>query len=212
MLCDAAWTPRGNIVYAASGRVVVMSESGNVITTHWRIKTPQLLSISNDDAIYLTDWNTGVYQSTDDGFSWSIVFNSADGWRCIQAIKMISDHSDDFWMLEDNGNNEYHLRVYSVDRRHSDSNVMWMDKKITATYGIDIDLSRIRMSNYGNMNIFLNDQCNKAVHMLSMNNQYHCQLIPPHRMKGTPWRVAVDKERELLYVGQDKRVVVFKLI
>ena len=213
LLCDATWTPRGKIVYAAcEGRVVVMSESGKVITKHSHIKTPQLLSIAYDDAIYLADRYTGVYQSTDDGFSWNLVFNSAGGWHCLQVIKMTSNHNEDFWTLEDNGDNKNHLRVYSVDRRRSDSNVMWIDKTIIATDGIYIDLSYIRMSNDGNMNIFLSDQYNKAVYMLSMNGQYHCQLLPPHRLKDTPLRVAVDKERQLLYVGQYKTVEVFKLI
>ena len=213
MLCDATWTPRGNIVYAlCKGRVVVMSESGKIITAHSHIRTPQFLSISYDDAIYLADWTTGVYQSTDDGFSWSLVFNSTDGWHCLQVIKVTTDHSDDFWTLEENGINTQRLRVYSVDKRRSDSNVMWMDKKITATDGIHIKLSNIRMSNDGNMNIFLSDNYNKAVHMLSKNGQYHCQLLSPHRLKGTPSNVAVDKVHQLLYVGQEKRVVVFKLI
>ena len=48
--------------------------------------------------------------------------------------------------------------------------------------------------------------------MWSVNGQYHCQLLSSHHIKNLPCRLAVDKERQLLYVGQDESVVgVFKL-
>ena len=99
---DATWTPRGNIVYTTcpSNKVVVMSESGKVITTHTQMTLPQYLSVSSDNIIYLADSETGVYQSTDDGISWSLVFKSTDEWHCWQVIKVTTNHCDDFWTLE----------------------------------------------------------------------------------------------------------------
>ena len=213
-LWDATWTPRGNIVYTTcySNKVVVMSESGKVITTHTQMKDPRYLSVSNDDIIYLADYKTGVYQSTDDGVSWSLVFKSTDGWHCWQVIKVTTDHSDDFWTLEESDNNNWHLRVYSVDRRRSDGNVTWRDINVTTTDDKHIDLSGSSLSYDGNMNIFISDYYNKAVHVLSVNGQYHCQLLSSHHIKNKPCRLAVDKERQLLYVGQKGNVVgVFKL-
>ena len=214
-LCDATWTPRGNIVHTTfeSNRVVVMSESGKVITTHTQMTEPRYLSVSNDDIIYLADSQTGVYQSTDDGVSWSLVFKSTDRWHCCQVIKVTTDHSDDFWTLEQSDNRNYHLRVYSVDRRRSDGKVTWRDINVTTTDGKHIDLSEYSGLSYdGNMNIFLSDRANKVVHVLSVNGQYQCQLLSPHHFKNKPYRLAVDKERQLLYVGQVESVVgVFKL-
>ena len=213
-LCDAMWTPRGNIVYTTcdSNKVVVMSESGKVITTHTQMTKPRDLSVSSDDIIYLADSKTGVYQSTDDGVSWSLVFKSTDRWHCRQVIKVTTDHSDDFWTLGYIDNKNWHLRVYSVDRRHSDGNVTWRDINVPTTDGKHIDLSGSRLSYDGNMNIFLIDYSNRAVHVLSLNGQYHCQLLSSHHFKNNPCRLAVDKERQLLYVGQGKSVVgVFKL-
>ena len=214
MLYDATWAPRGNIVFTTlySNKVVVMSESGKVITTHTQMTDPRYLSVSSDDIIYLADYRTGVYQSTDDGVSWSLVFKSTDGWHCRQVIKVTTDHSDDFWTLEQSDNKNWHLRVYSVDRRRSDDNVTWKDINDPTTDSKHIDLSNSRLSYDGNMNIFLIDYDNKAVHVLSLNGQYHCQLLSSHHFKNEPCRLAVDKERQLLYVGQDKSVVgVFKL-
>ena len=213
-LLDAMWTPRGNIVYTTcnSNKVVVMSESGKVITTHTQMADPRCLSVSSDNIIYLADYETGVYQSTDDGVSWSLVFKPTDGWHCWRVIKVTTDHSDDFWTLEHSDNNNWHLRVYSVNRKRSDGNVTWRDINVSTTDGKHIDLSGSRLSYDGNMNIFLNDWDNKAVHMLSVNGQYHCQLLSSHHIKNTPYILAVDKECQLLYVGQDKSVVgVFKL-
>ena len=212
-LWDATWTPRGNIVYTTFNyKVVVMSESGKVITTYTQMTVPRCLSVSSDNIIYLADYMTGVYQSTDDGVSWSLVFKPTDGWHCKQVIKVTTDHSDDFWTLENSDNDNYHLRVYSENRRRSDGNVTWRDINVTTTDGKNINLSNSRLSYDGNMNIFLNDLHNKAVHVLSVNGQYHCQLLSSHHIKNKPYRLAVDKERQLLYVGQDTGVVgVFKL-
>ena len=207
-LRDAKWTPRGNIVYTTyySNKVVVMSESGKVITTHTQMTSPGLLSVSSDDIIYLAGYKTGVYQSTDDGVSWSLVFKSADEWHCWQVIKVTTDHSDDFWTLEYSGNYP-HLGVYSVDRRRSDGKVTWRNINVPTTDGEHISLSYD-----GNMNIFLSDLDNKAVHVLSVNGQYHCQLLSSRHIESTPFRLAVDKERQLLYVGQSGGVVgVFRL-
>ena len=72
-LCDATWTPHGNIIYTIFDNdiVVVMSVSGEVITTYTQITNPRYLSVSNDDIVYLTASETNVYQSADDGVSWS---------------------------------------------------------------------------------------------------------------------------------------------
>ena len=213
-LKDATWTPRGNIVYTTqvSNKVVVMSESGKVITTHTQMVDPRCLSVSSDNIIYLADYETGVYQSTDDGVSWSLVFKSTDGCYCEQVFKVTTGHSDDFWTLEYSNNINCHLRVYSVDRRRSDGNVTWRDINVPTTDGKHINLSSSSLSHDGNMNIFLNDYNNKAVHVLSVNGQYHCQLLSSHHMENKPLKLAVDKERQLLYVGQEWGVVgVFKL-
>ena len=213
-LFDAAWTPRGNIVYTIynGNKVVVMSESGKVITTYTRMKGPKSLSISYDGIIYFADYKTGVYQSTDDGVSWSLVFNAILGWHCMQVIKVFTGHSDDFWTVMMNLDNSALLRVYTKDKRLSDVNVTWRDLNVPSTNGKQIFLPFSSLSYDGNMNIFLSDNRNKAIHVLSVTGQYHCQLLSSHHIMNEPIRLTVDKERQLLYVGQSEGVVaVFKL-
>ena len=212
-LCDATWTPRGNIVYTTcnSKKVVVMSESGKVITSHIQMTDPRYLSVSNDDTIYLADRKAGVYQSADEGISWSLVFKSTDRWYSWQVIKVITDHSDDFWTLE-RSDGDYHLRVYSVDKRRSGDNVTWRDIDVTTNTGKQIVSLDSRLSYDGNVNIFLSDYYNKVIHVFSVNGQYLCQLGSSHLVNNIPYGLAVDKERLLLHVGQVMSVVkVFKL-
>ena len=212
---DATWTPHGNIVYTTfRDKLVVMSESGEVSTPQTQITHPQKFHASSDDIIYLTsflDMSLGVYQSTDDGVSWSLVFNiTYDWWFDRELIKVATDHVDEFWTLDWPGN--YFLRVYCKDKRRSDGNVTW---RIITSPTINVehdDLWKATLSYDGNMNIFLSDRENKAVHVLSTNRQYHCQLLSSHQIKNFPLKLVVDKERQLLYIGESEGVVeVFKL-
>ena len=213
-LFDATWTPHGNIVYTTfnSNKVVVMSESGNVITTHMKLATPRYLSISNDDIIYLAVQETGVYQSTDDGINWTLVFKSVDEWHCEHVIKVTNDNSDDFWTLGMKDSN-CHLCVYSLDRGRPNSNVTWKDINFTTTDNKQIDLYNSSLSYDGNNNIFLSDWDNNSGHVLLVNGQYHCEILSSHQITNKPYRFAVDKKRQFLYVGQLGGVVEkFKMI
>jgi hypothetical protein len=58
---------------------VTMSQSGDVIQ-QTNVSRPSYLSVSTDGVIYLISDDTSVYQSTDDGLTWSHMFNVTDGW------------------------------------------------------------------------------------------------------------------------------------
>ena len=208
-LCDATWTPRGNIIYTitASNRVMVTLDSGIEILEFFANEVLQFLSVSNDDIIYLTGGNAGVYQSTDDGFSWSLVLKGVDYQHFSQVNKVTTDHSDDFWTLKYNS-----LYMYSKDRRHSGDMVTSRYVNVFKTNDKNMNFSLSSLSYDGNTNFFLSDLRDKAIHVLSVTGQYRCQLMSSHRITSTPLKLAVDRERQLLYVGQKNGVVaVFKL-
>jgi hypothetical protein len=53
--------------------------------------SPARLSVSTDGVIYLiSDKYTSVYQSTDDGVTWSHVFNVTDGWRVLASDQSVN--------------------------------------------------------------------------------------------------------------------------
>ena len=209
-LYDATWTPKGYIVYTTFNTkkvVVISTESGSAIATHTHITDPRLLSMSDDKKIYLADYDTGVYESTDDGVNWNFVFESRDDWHCWQVIKVRNgDSSDDFWTLEKK-RDDRHLRVY---KRYSDGKLTWKNIIFTPAAG-NIDLSKSSLSyDRKTKAIFLSERHNKAVHKLSVEGQYQRQFLSSHDIKNKPWRLAVDGES--LYVGQfDGVVEVFPL-
>ena len=209
-LLDATWTPHGNIVYTTltDMAVMVISESGNVITTHKQMERPWYFSVSSDDVIYLVDAKAGVYRTTDNGLSWSLLFKSPDKWGCQEVIKVTTDKSDDFWTVKESYAN-YLFRVY---QRRPDGSATWRDINYPTTVGKPIDFSGSRLSYDGDMNIFVSEKYEKAVYVWSVNGQYYRQLLSSHHIKSLPFRLAVIKERQLMFLGQELGVVlVFKM-
>ena len=210
-LTGATWTARGNIAYTAySNEVVVMSESSTVITIYTQLKNPRYISVFSD-ILYIVDMNTVVYQSKDEGVSWNLVFQINDDWIYWQRIKVTTNFSDDFWTLRYNNNeNYYYQRLYSVPKNIPHNFMTWTDISFTITNSELISFPRkdYRSSCYdNNMNIFLSYYDKKAVHMFSINGQYYCQLLSSYNITYKPRTLAVDNERQLLYVGQDMNVV-----
>ena len=213
-VCDATWTPHGSIVYTTkNNKLVVISASGEVSTPQTQIKCPQKLHVSSDGIIYLTDtdWTIGlnVYQSTDDGVSWSLVFKIAGRMQFYKELfKVATDHVDEFWILKRRIDSpvfreQINSFVYCMNKRRSDGTFTRRNIKVDEYVNLFYD---------GNMNIFLSDWSNEVVYVLSANGQYHCQLLSSRQIKNFPCKLVVDKERQLLYIGESKGVVeVFEL-
>ena len=215
-LYDATWTPRAKIVYTTvySKKVVVISETGQVIVSHSQMADPRHFSVSNDGVIYIADYKTGVYQSRDDGVSWSLVFNASDdAWHFLQVIKVHTNHADDFWTLEIN-NDEYHyrLRVYSINNKYSIVDVVWSGVNAITRDGTYIYLAESSKLTYdGKMNIFLTENRIQNAHIFSVTSRQQCQLLFD-QARNNLCRLAVDKEHKLLYVGLNEGLIeVYKL-
>ena len=210
---SAEWTHRGNIILTVTARsssVLVMAEDGKIITTHPEITSPQSITVSNDGIIYIADYKVGVYQSTDDGVNWSLVFQSTEGWNYTMAIKVDVYNRDDYW-TEVCKDKMCHLRIQSVDHKSSDKKMVWrdihetiMDKKKIKS--VDEGLEYFYFSHEiiydGGVNIFLMDVLKKAIHVFLANGQYLCQLIPKRHFENEPISLALDTKRKVLYVGQ----------
>ena len=214
---DAIWASNGNIIFAPifGGKIVTLSKFGYVIATTI-LQVPYCFSVSNDDIIYVTEYETGVYQSTDGGLLWSLVFKPTVGWHCLMTIKVIANSSDDFWTLETaDDHNIKRLRVYSFNKERLDGYFIckYIDTVNISTNGEYVDIKVTSLSYDGYGNVFLGDWENKAVHVFLVSGQYHCQLPLSERLKYNPYKIFIDNKRQLLYVPQSKGVVsVFKLI
>ena len=205
-ITDVKWTPRGNIVFTVffKGLLSVITESGEVIVKIL-MNLPQCIYVSKDDVIYLADLVTGLLQSIDDGVTWSVVYKPIDGWRFKQVIKVTTEKSDDFWIVKHEMRASTHkLGVYSAQRKCSS-----VIPNITRTRDIDLDVTgvkRVKLQENsllfdGGMNIFVNDFINKKVYLFSKTGQYRCQLMSLDNFKKPPETLAIDSQRQLLYIG-----------
>jgi hypothetical protein len=206
-LTDAAWTPRGNIVYTAYnvGYVVLLTQQGTCISKS-ATPCPYQLSISTDGVIYLSN-NGSVYQSTDDGVTWSHVFNVAHGWECWQAVKVSSDDNTQvFWtvdLLKEAGDYKWLMRSYTLDKWRDGSNATSHDIFLPS-HATTIN----KLAYDGHTNVFVTDFESRAVHMWSVSGQYVRQLASYEQLLGGPLCVAVDSRRgHVMYVGQDDGIV-----
>ncbi len=232
VLWDAAWTPQqGHIVYTTrcvysawciQSKVVVMSRSGDVIAST-NMTNPGYLSVSMlDDVIYVTAYESGVYQSTDDGLTWShVVFNSTDGWSFEQAIKVSTDHdqhTDDLWTLEfkqrvepwEHNNRAQRLRVYTVDRRRAaddgggNDNLTWRDAVLPSPEYEELrNIFGIKLAFDGHGTMIVADQLNGEVYAWSVvSGKYDRQLMSPLQTNyNKAIRMAVNSDNHVMYVG-----------
>jgi hypothetical protein len=119
---QVVWTQSGNIIYSErdSQKVVTMSRSGYVIR-QTDVFRPWYLSVSTDGVIYLIHKQEDVYQSTDEGLTWSHVFIVSGGWRCWHVIKVSTNSNTEvLWTSMWLDSSTTCLRVYTVDNRRAD--------------------------------------------------------------------------------------------
>lgn len=90
-----------------------MTRSGDVIATTNSSADVYRLRASVDDVIYAACWINGVYQSEDDGVTWSHLFTYCDTDMWL-AIKMFSDTNADVFYVLGRHNGEWHLHQYTI--------------------------------------------------------------------------------------------------
>ncbi len=161
-----------------------MSLYGSVIS-QTPMPYPKYFSVFADNTIYLADFHTGVHQSTDDGLTWSCVFESPDDWHIIQIIKVSTEtHTDVFWALEQK-NFDFHMRVYTVSKERTSGSLTcqsWCELNLpTDTF---VSLSNCRLAYDGKTSVYMTDSVNRAVHVWSVKHrQYDCQLLSAQQLR-----------------------------
>ena len=213
LLGDAIWTFRGNIIVSAgyTNRVARLSESGKVLNILSNIKDPVGLSISSDGKIYLAARANGIYQSTNDGISWTLSFQLTDGFQFWYVAIVATEYGDDFWSLGiddkrlDGASNNLGLRIFSV--KATGGNVTWRDLTFKEAIGrpIDFGISRLLYDDIGN--IFASEFAPRNIHVLSANGLYRTNLLSFYGFAKPPTSMALDCVQQKLYVGQEEGVV-----
>jgi hypothetical protein len=212
---EVVWTQNGNIIYSEKDnhKVVTMSQSGDVIRQTDAFR-PWYLSVSTDGVIYLIHNQTDVYQSTDEGLTWSHVFNVSGGWNCDQVIKVSTNSNTDvLWTSTMLNSRTKCLRIYTVDNRRADGDRVISQRDVALPTHVSMDTSS-KLVYDGHTSIFATDNLNVAVHVWSVSGQYDRQLVSLlNLVVSIFWCIAVDVQRHIMYVGHEQgRVDVFELM
>jgi hypothetical protein len=241
-LLDLAWTRNGSVVFTAAffatfanvplfSEVVTMSLNGSVIarTVNELDKaipfplTFQGLSLSTDGAIYMTVANESrqsdirtqhyVYESLDDGETWSVVFEiPADYHNWMSATKVSTDPQHIvFWTRAADYNSEnykpenYSVRVYTVSKPRNanfdNTNVTWHD--INATSVIQNEKALIKLVYDGQSNVFTSNS--RDVYAWSASDESELLLLDSsvdNTLNNPMGSVSVDRQRNVLYAGR----------
>ena len=235
----ATWTPSGNIIYLTEGdgKIEVISELGKIFT-FTQMKEPKFISIYNNAIMYLAD-TKGVYQSSDDGVSWNLVFSPRDP-NLMWVIRVTSEQSDNFWTLKNtidstdltgidesdpffllqdykrlSSSNIDILRLYNASAVSAtnlkSNNATGSIIRLTNPLCKDLQaLSAKTLSYDGGKHIFLIEDY--TVHVFLLSGQYYCRLLSLYDKNKRPNMLRVDQYSRLLYVVYENEVHVFKLI
>jgi hypothetical protein len=193
-------------------KVFTLKSSGEVIAQTKMTDPAYFGTISNDDSqsLSLADYSTGVYQSTDGGLTWQLVFRAPRPWATRQAIRVTATRNTTtgdiittatWWTIDVLGSNSSRLSLYdagTLERRD-----VSLPSHITSIFQ-----SRLAYDDKS-QRIFMTDVVNNDVHQLSVDGSYIGRLLSG---LNAPCSIVVNTERALLYVGQsDATVGVYKL-
>ena len=212
LLCDAKWTSRCNIVYTTvmDKKVVVMSVSGALVSSYSQQAFAQFmyLSIASDGIIYIVGKSVGLYQSEDEGKSWSNVIKFPADMFCELVIKVFTRFSIDFWILTGDNYFNYKLRMISMVKGCSSCNGTWRDINVASADGNNIKFDMLTSLSFdGIANVFLSDWHNKTVHVLTIDGEYLCQLLSSDQIKNNPCAMIANSTSRLLFTGQGNSTV-----
>ena len=198
-LTHVTWTPRGKIVYT-SAEVVTITELGKVMYSTF-MPYPLYLSVSNDKIIYLADRNKGIFQSTDDGKTWKLIFKPNDEWNSYQTFKATVGHTDHLWTWQMLRGVKVRLCIYSLNEQGSiDNNAKCQNVKVPGSSYMSFHPGNLLVVN--KTNILYSDDNQNNLHLFSSSGHYQRQSLTPEQMKNKPWPLTIDKKT--FYFMQDK--------
>ena len=210
-LTHATWTPSGYIVFTSyiNTKVVTVTEFCTVVYSTY-MPFPQYLSVSSDNVIYLADRNKGIYQSTDDGMTWSLVFKSNDKWTILQVHKVTMSKTDYFWTWQLGQSHTPRLCVYSSTYPIIANNATCQSIKILKNNYMTFYPSNLLFDE--NTNILYSDSIQNYLHLFLVSGLYQRQLLVLSKTKNEAWTFTMDKKRLLMYAGESDGVIeVFSL-
>ena len=208
----------GNIMYASYDKVVVITESGEVISETF-MSSPRFLTqvlgrySFNEGLFYLANF-AGYYESSDEGRSWKFLFGPSDGWHAKQIVnKYISISGEIYCTIEMRPASppEYRLRIYGISyMKPTDDRLWWTDVHINSSMvgSKPINLADCKLFFDNCFGIFLNDSGNNIVYILSFDEVKFFKRSAVAQVLwfkniSSPYVTTMDRNHtQLLFVGQ----------
>lgn len=208
---DAVWTRQSNIVCTTGDGVIVVSKTRSILNKA-DVGKEGYLSVSQNGDIYISH-TTSVYESTDDGKTWSIIFSVLDSSSYIQqAIKVSTDHySDIFWTFESFESNNMpadvtQLGIYTLNKTagNADRNVTWSSVAMPSHLHANVSVYFLAFD--GHSTVFALAYHIDDVLMWSVNGTFYGQLqlgVLFSNLPNVAYSLAVESSNHTMYVGKE---------
>ena len=206
-LRDATWLSSGNILCTlANDQVVILTELGEIFKwSKHKFSDIQYMSVSVIDGreiICLASGKHGVFQSTDDGMTWSLRYEPKRGWSSIQAIR-VRDIGECYFSIEMQSES-WRLCKYGERCKYFMAG-QYPNKTIVEETVIDREtyLSVVRLEYDGEKTLYLSVYYNHCVQIYSINGDKLYTLSPnEHNLILTyPTSLYFDRQQKILYSG-----------
>ena len=201
---EAILTPSGDILYTCPSEIinVVLMRRNSYLKHQHRMIDPKRFSVSIDKKIYLADGKNGVFESIDNGLSWTFVFTCTESNSCVQVIKVSANNIHKFWTLV-LMKEQFNLRIGQQNLNNDD--FKWHDVVIPSTI-VAQNSNLINLAFDGVSSMLLSDGEGRSVHVISTNGEYYCQLLSASQIM-KPLGLLLNYSKKLLIVLQDNDMI-----
>ena len=191
-------------------KILITSMTGKLIKTILILGSIHI-SITKNGVLYLANVRHGVYQSTDNGFTWELVFKTVE--RCNHVIKVehtLAKNSNVFWILE--YNEEFpSLRIYTIDHNSTAKKVSWVQVTLPETIQTDALNSITDLLYDGYILLYITSD--HSIHLFNVNGEYCKRLLKLVDVKIYGAGLVVDYDLKLIFIRQKRcEVTAYKLI
>jgi hypothetical protein len=210
-LVDVSWTMLDGIVLTTTGKkskiisLQLQLPAGDLSNSYYELTTPSPRMISladNDGYSYFADTKKGVYRSIDGGMEWKFVFNSSDKAAIWQVVQVANG---EYWSLVELAHT-YYLRAYSKSSGQNDYHWHTIDIPSSASFQLD---ERCKLAYNSRTDVVLLSDGESRIHVFNVTERkYRASLLSPIQLGNkVPRSLAVDVERQVLYVGQGRGLI-----
>ena len=204
---DALWSPYGNYVICLTSinNIIVMLPSGHIVKSH-RVARLGYFTASRHDIILLTAIDNDVYQTEDDGITWTLMFRfTLDiGSKLLRLIKVkanIHINDDEYWSLQIE-RDQLFLKIHSMGPM---STLLTLKRLIHLPIKLVNDNAIMAFNGY--TTVMVGDVITGRIFIFSTNNQENSKSLEPALILLKPMSISIDSKDSVIYVGHKEGLI-----